>query len=60
VYSVYVDAVINHMASGSGTGCNDTDYSGYDMFYPGVPYGPNDFNGRDECPIDNLGIQASN
>lgn len=42
---VIVDAVVNHTAgadTGSGTGTGGTSYS-VDSF-PGVPYGPNDFN----------------
>lgn len=42
---VVVDAVVNHTAgadTGSGTGAGGTSYS-VDSF-PGVPYGPNDFN----------------
>lgn len=48
---IYVDAVINHMSgmSGSGTGGSSADNGG--MQWPGVPFGPNDFNPR--CNINN-------
>lgn len=38
---IYVDAVINHMAAGDGTGSNGTVYTHYQ--YPGL-YGPADFH----------------
>jgi len=48
---IYVDAVINHMSgmSGTGTGGSSADNGG--KYWPGVPYGPNDFNPR--CDINN-------
>jgi alpha-amylase len=49
---IYVDVVINHMSGGStGSGTAGTPYSGANKDYPGVPYGPNDFNSYpDQCP----------
>jgi alpha-amylase len=38
---IYVDAVINHMTAGSGTGSNGTAYTKYS--YPGL-YSPSDFH----------------
>jgi alpha-amylase len=48
---IYVDAVINHMSgmSGTGTGGSSADNGGKQ--WPGVPFGPNDFNPR--CDINN-------
>jgi alpha-amylase len=39
---VIVDAVINHMTAGSGTGTGGSAYTKYD--YPAVPYGDGDFH----------------
>jgi alpha-amylase len=39
---IYVDAVINHMTAGSGTGSAGTVYTKYD--YPSVPFTQLDFN----------------
>ncbi|OXA50887.1 alpha-amylase 1 [Folsomia candida] len=50
---IYVDAVINHMTgSGSvGTGTGGSPYNGGTKEYPGVPFGPLDFNSYpNECP----------
>lgn len=41
---IYVDAVINHMAAVSGIGSGGTSFSSGSKSFPGVPYGPNDFN----------------
>jgi alpha-amylase len=48
---IYVDAVINHMSgmSGTGTAGSSADVNGKQ--WPGVPFGPNDFNPR--CDINN-------
>lgn len=48
---IFVDAVINHMSrdSKTGTGGSTADTDG--LQWPGVPFGPNDFNPR--CPISN-------
>ncbi|MGP4110702.1 alpha-amylase [Streptomyces sp. 4N509B] len=40
---VVVDAVINHMTAGSGTGTGGSSYTKYG--YPAVPYGDGDFHG---------------
>lgn len=57
---IYVDAVINHMSqiSGVGTGGSSADHGA--VQFPGVPYGPNDFNPR--CQINNYNdpIQVRN
>jgi alpha-amylase len=45
---IYVDAVINHMSAGSGTGSNGTVYSKYS--YPAL-YGASDFH--TSCAINN-------
>lgn len=47
---IYVDAVINHMSGGSGTGTNGNSADINAKTWPGVPYGPNDFNPR--CDIN--------
>jgi alpha-amylase len=44
---VYVDAVVNHMTAGAGTGTNGTVYTKYS--YPGL-YGPTDFH--PPCGVD--------
>jgi len=41
---IYVDAVINHMSAVGGLGSGGTDQNPGTKYYPGVPYGPNDFN----------------
>jgi len=44
---IFVDAVINHMAgygSGTGHGSAGSYYDSHQMQFPGVPYGPTDFN----------------
>lgn len=51
---VYVDAVINHMTAGSGTGSNGTVYTKYD--YPGL-YGPDDFH--PPCTVDDYQSAAN-
>ncbi len=45
---VYVDAVINHTANGTGTGTAGSSYSSNSLTYP--VYSSNDFH--DECTID--------
>ena len=44
---IYVDAVINHMASGGGTGINGTPFGNKQY----RDYGPQDFHAT--CPITN-------
>jgi alpha-amylase len=51
---VYVDAVINHMTAGSGTGSNGTVYTKYS--YPGL-YSATDFNAP--CGISNYQSAAN-
>jgi len=46
---IYVDAVINHMAAGSGTGTNGSTFG--NKSYP--MYSPQDFH--DTCSVDNYG-----
>ncbi|KAL8584598.1 hypothetical protein ACOMHN_002328 [Nucella lapillus] len=48
---IYADVVTNHMtgAMGSGTGTGSSPWNGDRLTYPGVPYGPNDFNGDHNC-----------
>ena len=46
-FRIFVDAVINHMCkvdSGTGHGSAGSWYNSPAMQFPGVPYGPNDFN----------------
>jgi len=46
-FRIFVDAVINHMCgvgSGTGYGSAGSWYNSHEMQFPGVPYGPNDFN----------------
>ena len=48
---MYADVVINHMtgASGSGQGTGGSHWDGGSLHYPGVPFGPNDFNNGANC-----------
>ncbi|MEE1928616.1 carbohydrate-binding module family 20 domain-containing protein [Streptomyces sp. TRM 70351] len=48
--NVVVDAVINHMSAGSGTGTGGSRYTKYD--YPAAPYGSGDFNDCRSSSID--------
>jgi len=52
--AIYVDAIINHMTAGSGTGSNGTVYTKYD--YPGL-YGPEDFHPT--CTVDDYQSAAN-
>jgi alpha-amylase len=45
---------------GSGYGSDGSYYNADTLDYPGVPYGPNDFNGRAECATDDLNIHVGN
>jgi hypothetical protein len=47
---IYVDAVINHMAGGSGTGTAGNEFDSGSLNYSGVPYSNLDFH--DVCEID--------
>ncbi|EEZ98454.1 alpha-amylase [Tribolium castaneum] len=49
---IYVDAVINHMSAGNGVGTGGSLANASHKFYPGVPYGPDDFNKN--CEITNF------
>jgi alpha-amylase len=51
---IYVDAVINHMTAGAGTGSNGTVYTKYS--YPGL-YSPGDFHGQ--CGVNDYGNAAN-
>ena len=61
-FRIYVDAVINHMtgAGGSGHGTGGSYYDSKSLQFPGVPYGPNDFNGGDACHSGDLNIHNYN
>jgi alpha-amylase len=48
---IYVDAVINHMTSGSGTTSSAGNHPWGVESYPGVPYGVNDFHAT--CTVSN-------
>lgn len=50
---IYVDAIINHMASGSSTVSSAGASSWGNRSYPRVPYGPTDFHAT--CDITNYG-----
>jgi len=59
-YSIYVDAVINHMTGGgSGVGSNNSSFNGETQRYPGVPYSNEDFHGHADCPTSDLNIWVS-
>jgi alpha-amylase len=48
---IYVDAVINHMSATTGTGTGGSSGNEQTLQFPGVPFGPGDFNPR--CSINN-------
>jgi len=56
---IYVDVILNHMSgdwpSGSSTG--GSSYDTGSLSFPGVPYGPNDFNGRGQCSTSSGNIE---
>ncbi|XP_013389804.1 pancreatic alpha-amylase, partial [Lingula anatina] len=55
---VYADIVVNHMAAaGIGTGYGGSSYDSGSLSYPGVPFGPNDFNGPAECSTSSGNIE---
>ncbi|MEO3762987.1 carbohydrate-binding module family 20 domain-containing protein [Streptomyces sp. B5E4] len=54
---VVVDAVINHMSAGSGTGTGGSNYTKYD--YPDAPYSDGDFNGCRRPIGDNYGDRGN-
>ena len=47
-----MDAVLNHMAGlgRSGTGSAGSSFNSDQHSFPGVPFGPNDFHKRSDCP----------
>jgi len=47
--AIYADAVINHMAPGSGTTSSEGTHPWSDRNFPRVPYGPADFHSA--CPV---------
>lgn len=49
---IYVDAVINHMSAGNGFGTAGNIANATNKYFPGVPYGPNDFHS--DCTITNF------
>uniref|UniRef100_A0A2C9KDQ1 alpha-amylase n=1 Tax=Biomphalaria glabrata TaxID=6526 RepID=A0A2C9KDQ1_BIOGL len=55
---IYVDVVFNHMtgAGGQGFGTNGTFYDGDNLHFPGVPYGPTDFNDGSLCHSCDMNI----
>jgi len=61
VFRIYVDAVINHMCgagSGTGIGSAGSSYNSHEMQFPGVPYGPSDFNDcSQQCTTSNCDIE---
>lgn len=48
--NIYVDIVFNHMTAADGAGTGGTMAYASKKEFPGVPYGPNDFNS--DCDID--------
>ncbi|KAK7100025.1 alpha-amylase-like isoform X2 [Littorina saxatilis] len=48
---IYADVVVNHMtgSGGRGSGTGGSHYDGGSLSYPGVPFGPNDFNNGANC-----------
>ncbi|XP_046578652.1 alpha-amylase-like [Haliotis rubra] len=55
---IYGDSVINHMASSSssGYGTAGSMYNGSGLQFPGVPFGPSDFNDGSTCHSADLNI----
>ena len=59
MYSIYVDAVLNHMTGGgNGTGSDNSSFDGEAQSYPRVPYQNSDFHGHNECPSTDLNIHV--
>ena len=54
--SIYVDTVVNHMASAtySGVGSGGSSYNAGNGHFPAVPYGSGDFNGCGGVCSDNF------
>ncbi|KAK0060763.1 alpha-amylase [Biomphalaria pfeifferi] len=59
---IYVDVVLNHMtgAGGNGHGTAGTYYDAGGLQFPGVPYGPTDFNDYSNCNTWDLNIHNYN
>ncbi len=59
---IYADTVINHMTGSGGTG-HGTAGSSYDansLHFPGVPFGPTDFNDGSNCHSGDMSIHNYN
>jgi len=54
--NIYPDVVINHMADHNGQGTGGTTCSASSLSFPGVPFGPNDFNSK--CGISYQNAQS--
>ena len=62
-FRIYVDAVINHMTGGGrGQGSGGSSWDADSLNYPGVPFGPNDFNccGCSGCSTNDCTIKNYN
>jgi len=48
---IYADVILNHMTGDgpAGFGTGGSSYNPGSLDYPGVPYGPYDFNGKGQC-----------
>ncbi|XP_046351146.2 alpha-amylase-like [Haliotis rufescens] len=59
---IYGDSVINHMASAasSGVGTSGSTYNGTALQFPGVPFGPSDFNDDATCHSPDMSIHDFN
>lgn len=58
---IYVDGVFNHMTGGgSGVGSDGSSFDADALQFPGVPYGPNDFHGPEDCPSSDQEIHDYN
>ncbi|KAH9519908.1 hypothetical protein Btru_071218 [Bulinus truncatus] len=59
---IYVDVVINHMtgAGGTGHGTGGSTYDAGALQFPGVPFGPTDFNDGSNCHTSDLNIHNYN
>jgi len=59
---IFVDVVINHMSGsgGAGTGTGGTSYDAGSQSFPGVPFGPTDFNDGSNCHTGDLSIHNYN
>ncbi|OQV22309.1 Alpha-amylase 2B [Hypsibius exemplaris] len=57
---IYVDAVFNQMAGSRGIGSAGSSFDSATRNYSGVPFGPEDFTPRSECPTKSGGIDSYN